>query len=485
MAFCKFSSEAQSSNFTSVDNAFFEHYLPFASGEQVRVYLYGLYLCTRDNLLKSELSTLDTFAQSLGLSKSEVMDAFSYFEQLGLVQIVDTTPPEVLFLPVRSAIPKRKFATGKYDQFNLQAQSILSERMLTTNEFAEYYTLLESFNMAPEALLMVMQYCADLKGKNVGYAYILTVAKNWVREGILTMQQVEKKLSEFNETDAAIRETMKALGSSRAASVEERQQYIRWVKEFGFSKDIILAIAKKVQKGGFSKLDYRLSKYFQLHLTTLQEMEEFEKNKEALFSIAREITKILGVYYQNLDNVIESYISPWLQRGYNEATLRIIATYSFKNSIRTLEGMDGVVQRFYKNGLTTLEAIAQFVEKMRGQDALIQSVLEKAGLLRSVTSWDREFYKTWSYSWNMPQEVIEHAATMAGDKTSPMQYVNKILSNWFEQKIFTLDEAKLAGDLFKAGAGVEGSKDSTVLHTRKYTQDELESLIRDIDEIEI
>lgn len=485
MAFCKFSSEAQSNNFTSIDNAFFEHYLPFASGEQVRVYFYGLYLCTRDNLLKSELSTLDSFAQSLGLSKNEIMGAFEYFEKQGLVQILDTTPPEVLYLPIKGAIPKRKFAPSKYEQFNLQAQSILSERMLTTNEFAEYYTLLESFNMAPEALLMVMQYCADLKGKNVGYAYILTVAKNWVHEGILTMQQVEKKLTEFNETDAAIKSIMKALGSSRSASVEERQQYLRWTKEFGFSKELILAIAKQVQKGGFSKLDYRLTKYFQLHLTTLAEIEEFEKNKEALFGTAREITKILGVYYQNLDNVIESYISPWLQRGYNEATLRVIATYSFKNSIRTMEGMDNVVQRFYKNGLTTLESIAQFVEKIRGQDALIQSVLEKAGLLRSVTSWDREFYKTWTYSWNMPQDVIEYAATLSGDKTSPVQYMNKILSNWFEQKIFTLDAAKLAGDLFKTGAGVEGKQDKTVLHTRKYTQDELESLICDIDEIEI
>ena len=485
MSFCKFSSEISSNSVTVVDNTFFEQYMPFATGEQVRIYLWGLYLCSNNNVLRSNLSTLDSFAENLGITTKEVMDAFSFWKEQGLVQIIETTPPEIQYLPVKKGPSKRMFAPNKYTQFNLQAQSILKGRLIVPNELAEYYTLLESFNMNQEALLMIMQYCADYKGANVGYSYILAVAKNWAYDGILTLQQVEQRLKEFNESDVNIKKIMKQLGSTRKASVEERQQYIKWVKDFDFSNEVILFVAKNIKKGGFSKLDNRLNKYYQLRLMSAREIEEYENNKDTLYALAKDINKIIGVYYENLENVVESYINPWLVRGYSADTLKVIANYCFKNSIRNLEGMNEVVQKFYKNGLTTVESIAQFVSQTKAQDEQIKKILEKAGLVRNVTSWDREFYKTWTYSWNMLPEIIEYAATLSKDKVQPMQYMNKILSNWFEQKITTLEQAKLAGDLFKVGAGVEGKQDKTVINSRKYTAEELESLICDIDEIEI
>lgn len=483
MSFCKFSSEINSHS-TVVDNAFFEQYLPFASGEQVRIYLWGLYLCGNGNVLKSNLSTLNTFAENLGISADDVMNAFSFWQEQGLVQIQNTTPPEIQYLPIKGAIPKRKFQTNKYEQFNIQAQSILSERMITPNEFIEYYTLLETFGMSQEALLMIMQYCAEYKGANVGYAYILAVAKNWASEGILTFEQVEEKLKEFNETDQNIKQIMKVFGSSRKPTLEERAMYLKWIKDFDFCNEVVLFVANMVKKGGFQKLDNRLSKYYELHLMSSREIEEYENQKDKLYSIAKEINKIIGVYYENLENVVESYISPWLVRGYDEDTLKIIANYCFKNSVRTLQGMDTIVQKFFKSGLTTIDGIAQFISQAKAQDNQIKNILEKANLVRNITTLDREFFKTWTYSWNMPQDVIEYAATLSADKIQPMQYINKILSNWFEQKVNTLEGAKLTGDLFKSGVGVS-SDDKTVLHSRKYTAEEIQSLICDIDEIEI
>ncbi len=485
MSFCKFSSEISSNSVTIIDNTFLERYLPSATGEQVRVYIYGLFLCSGGNFLKSNLSSLTDFANSLGISENDVIESFSFWQEQGLVQIIDTTPPQIQYLPVKSATVKRKFKPDKYQQFNLQVQSILSGRMIMPNEFSEYYTLLETFNMSQEALLMIIQYCAEYKGNDVGYSYILAVAKKWAYDGILSLEQVENKLKEFNETDANIKEIMKALGSSKKASMEERQQYLKWYKDFKFAFDIILAVAKMVKKGGFQKLDNRLTKYYELHLMSIREIEAYEKQKDDLYSLAKEINRIIGVYYENLENVVESYINPWLIRGYSQDTLKIIANYCFKNNIRNLEGMDSVVQKFYKMGLTSTESLAQFISQMKAQDSQLKEILEKAKLVRNVTNWDREFYKTWTFSWNMPFEIIEYAATLASNKSQPIQYMNKILSNWYDQKINTLDQAKLCGDLFKSGAGIEGKEDSTVIHTRKYTTEELQSLICDIDEIEI
>ncbi len=484
MSFCKFSSEISSMNITVIDNTFIEDYLPYASGEQVRIYLWGLYLCC-NNELKSNLTTIDSFAESLGISTADVLNAFKFWQEQGLVQIVETTPPEIQYLPVKNAISKKKFKADKYEQFNLSVQSTISGRMITPNEFSEYYTLIETYHMSPEALLMIIKYCTDLKGKNVGYNYILAVAKNWANEGILNFSQVEEKLQDLSETETKLKEIFKALKLSRKATLEEKQKYIKWTRKLDFSDEVILYVAKQVTKGGFEKLDQKLTKYYEQHLMSVKEIEEYETHKASLFGLAKEIDKIIGVYYENVENVVESYINPWLMRGYDESALKLLASYCFKNNIRSLQGMDAVVQKYYKNGLITTTSIIQHLEKVKIQDEKIKRVLESASLLRNVTSWDRDFYRTWTYSWNMPQEVIEYAATLSADKAQPMQYINKILSNWFEQKITTLDEAKLVGELYKSGAGVDDKKDKTIIHDRTYSEDEIKSLMSDIDEIEI
>ncbi len=484
MSFCKFSSEINSLNVTIVDNTFIEDYLPQASGEQVRIYLWGLYLCSNPSL-KSSLSSIDSFSESLGISQNDVMDAFKFWQEMGLVQILDTNPPEIQYMPVKNAISKKKFKADKYEQFNLSVQNTISGRMITPNEFSEYYTLIETYHMNPEALLMIVKYCTDLKGNNVGYNYVLAVAKNWANEGILTFSQVEEKLQQLSDTETKLKEVLKALKLLRKPSLEEKQKYIKWTKDLDFCDEAILFVAHHITKGGFEKLDQKLTKYYEQHLMSKKEIEEYEAHKTSLYDLAKEINKLIGVYYENVDNVVESYINPWLMRGYDENSLKLLASFCFKNNVRSLQGMDSVIQKYYKNGLTTTQSILQHMEKARLQDEKIKRILEKATLIRNVTSWDRDFYKTWTYSWNMPQDVIEYAATLSADKAQPMQYINKILSNWFEQKIKTLDEAKIVGELYKTGAGVDGKKDTSIIHDRKYSEDEIKSLISDIDEIEI
>ena len=483
MSFCKFSSEISSLNITILDNTFIEQYLPYASGEQVRIYLWGLYLCSNQNL-KSNLSTLDSFSENLGISTNEVLAAFKFWEEQGLVQIIDTNPPEIQYLPIKNAISKKKFKADKYEQFNLQVQSTITDRMITPNEFSEYYTLIETHHMSPEALLMIIKYCTDFKGKNIGYSYIITVAKSWANEGILSFSQVEQKLQELSETEIVLKDIFKALKLSRKPTLEERQKYLKWTRDFDFCDEVILFVSKSITKGGFEKLDQRLTKYYELHLMSRKEIEEYELKKTSLFSLAKEINKTIGVYYENVENIVETYINPWLMRGYDENALKLIAKYCFKNNIRSLQGMDNVVLKYYQNGLTTTQSIIQHLEKLKQQDDKIKQVLESASLVRNVTSWDRDFYKTWTYSWNMPQEVIVYAATLSADKAQPMQYINKILSNWFEQKINTLEEAKTVGELYKVGAGVDNN-DKSIIHDRQYSKEEIQSLITDIDEIEI
>jgi len=54
------------------------------------------------------------------------------------------------------------------------------------------------------------------------------------------------------------------------------------------------------------------------------------------------------------------------------------------------------------------------------------------------------FYATWTDLWGFKSDVINYAATLAVDKQSPLAYMNRVLSSWFEKGVKTLQEAKTA-----------------------------------------
>ncbi len=479
MAFCKYSSQSVINSCTDIDNLFINEHMPYANGECVKVYLYGLYKCSNAD---SYDNTLESFAKVLKLSENDIVDAFYYWQEQGLVQVLSTNPIEVRYLPVQNMINNiRKFNKNKYSNFNIQIQELIEGRMITPNEYAEYYTLIESFHIEPEALIMVIKYCTDLKGKNVGHSYITTVAKNWAYEGITTSKLVEEKLDQHERSLGDLKEILTKLGIRRMASFDEKQMYLKWTKELEFSKDVILLAAKLLKKkGGMQKLNSRLLKYYELKLFSEKEITDYEDNKDYLFTTAKNITKSLGLYYENLEVIIETYINEWIKKGYDEATLKIISSYCFKKGIRNLEGMNTIVSKFYKLGLITMDSINQYMGQIVSADKEIKEVLDVLGLVRNVNSWDRDFYRTWSYSWKLGKDVILYGAGLAKGKTSPLPYLNKILSTWNEKQVKTVEEAKKLNNNSNTTANKTPD-----MQTHSYSKEDLTALFDNLDEVEI
>ena len=80
--------------------------------------------------------------------------------------------------------------------------------------------------------------------------------------------------------------------------------------------------------------------------------------------------------------------------------------YCFKQSVRSLDAMNTVVQKFYKLGLVSSGSIEQYISSVIKLDEQIKVILDKVGLVRSVSSYDRDFYKTWTNNWGFSNEQI-------------------------------------------------------------------------------
>ena len=292
---------------------------------------------------------------------------------------------------------------------------------------------------------------------------------------------MENKITDLGVWDDKVSLVLGALGTKRKVQLEDVQLLNKWIGELDFDLNTIVAVAKRLQlkkvKADINYLNNLLNKYYEMRLNSVVEIEEYETQKDNMTVLARLVVKGLGLYYEDLTKVIDTYIVKWVQMGYSDDILVRIADYCFKNSIRTLDAYDRVVQKLYKLGIVSLDAFNEYLGDLSAWDDKVRLLLEKLGIKRYVNEFDREFYRTWTESWGFNEQIIEFASSLSSGKSNAMQYMNKILSNWKAKGVTTIDQAKLNSTFVPA--------DNQVKKSDKYTKEQLNSFFSNLDEVEI
>ena len=436
LSLAKFTSDFLIESFTLVDNLFINEHLPHCTEKQLKVYLYGLYMCS----MPERLNSIDEMCATLDVTEAELLSIYTDFEDAGLVRVVSKNPLEVAYCSLKRAMqPPKKYK---------------------------------------------LRYCIDLKGESVRYPYILTVARNWANEGVRTVADVERKLNEYEAQTEDMRAVLAALGRKGGAELEEKQMLLKWTRSWGFTLPAVLEAAKSL-KGGktFRKLDSRLDEFYRMSVFTAEDMKDYNARREHLQDLAVRINKTIGVFYESLDHVLEVYTSPWLEKGFSDDALLLIAHYCFLSGTRTLEGMNAAVEKFYSQGLLTVDAINAFIGEQVAQDERIKKIVAATGRERGVTSSDRAFYRTWSAVWGFSDDVIMYAAELCAGRSYPTSAVNRLLSEWKAQGVRTTDDAKRAGTQSAAQDRPRASS-SKNFEERDYTDEQIRSVMVNIDELE-
>ncbi len=478
MSFCNFTKENATSGKLLIDNLFVSNYLPELNEEAVKVYLYGLYLCQNSSL------DFDVYkmASNLNLSADQVIDNFKYLEEYGLVLIVSKNPFTVNFVPVNdSGVKYKRYKPEKYEDLSKALQVIISERMISTSEYSEYFNLLESTPLKPEAFLMIVKYCTDLKGGDISYKYILAVAKDFVSRNITTEELVDKELTNYNALTKEIGELFRTLKISRKQEVEDIELYKKWSQKYSFEHEIILFTAKQSKIKNLKTLDKTFDELYASKCFTIQDVSNFLKTKQEKIDISIDVCKALGIFIEVHETVVTNYVSPWLSMGYDHKTLVFVANYCFKSNRRTLEQMNVTINNLMKLGYITLDSIVNYINDFNATDKFISKILEYLGISRKPNGWDRENVKIWRRDWNFSDDVILEASKRATGTQNPIPYMNAILSNWKSKGAYTLEEVnKIAPPSIKNGVQ---NKTQHFENERQYTQEELDKLLDQVDDI--
>ena len=100
--------------------------------------------------------------------------------------------------------------------------------------------------------------------------------------------------------------------------------------------------------------------------------------------------------------------------------------------------MDELVETLRNRGFITISGVGDYFENLRIVDEFISKILLTVGLNRKPNPWDRDNLNVWK-SWNFSDEMILEAAKLSAGKSSPIAYMNGILSNWKNNSLYTTE----------------------------------------------
>jgi len=426
MAFCSFSKEFTENSNTYVENRFIQKYLPEANDFAVKVYLYGLHLCQ----CGGEDFSARSLAEVLKTTETKILDAFHYWEDYDLVEILCKEPLTVQYLPVRSATGKpKKVRYDKYADFNKELQKRMQKvgKFISYKESVQYMQFLEENDLQPMAFLLIAEYCIAKDGESVSPSHLFNKAKKFMRDGITTYEQVESALGNYNENEKYIEELFKLLGIVRRIDEDDYTLYNAWLAK-GFERGGIRTAAKHLKKGKMSTLQLILDELAEKEKFTAREITAYLTERDTLSNLTFRIARKLGVKVANPATYIDEYVEKWMNYGYEESSLLDIALYCLKTGCGDFACMHDHVEKLFNQGIVSADSVKEDLKSKNADVKLLSKMQELCGSIRPSAA-NLALLQTWR-EWAFSDAMILEAAKRAAGSASPVPYVNRILSEW-------------------------------------------------------
>ncbi len=260
---------------TAVSNRFIDDYMKDANDAQIKIYLYLL------RMMDAHLATsVSDLADKFNHTEKDVVRALKYWEKLHLLDLdfddnkvlvgihirdldnpsaESQSTPTAAFVPVParekapepvqpSRFEKPAYSADRLREFkNRQdtaqllfiAESYIG-RPLTPSEMKTILYFTDVLSFSDDLIDYLLQYCVE-RGKK-DFKYIERVALNWAEEGVTTPRQAQKVSTRYDKNVYAI---MNELGKSGSPTTKELEYINRWIKEYGFSQDIIFEACQR------------------------------------------------------------------------------------------------------------------------------------------------------------------------------------------------------------------------------------------------
>lgn len=321
---------------TVVSNLFIDEYMKDANDAQLKVYFYLLRMLNADQAI-----SVSGIADKFNHTEKDVIRALKYWEKQQILDLdfdenktlvgihlrdlsaqaapvsqhnvlltsgpVQSAPAGVTVLPTAgTAVPsiaaaapqephtytKPTYSLDQLREFKEREETsqllFIAEayigKPLTPSEIKTILFFTDVLNFSEDLIDYLLQYCVE-RGKK-DFKYIEKVAVNWAEEGITTPKQAQKFSTKY---DKSVYSIMNSLGRTTAPTAKELEFINRWIRDYGFSADIILEACERsslaTDKHRFEYAEGILNSWREAgvhHKSDIQQLDEsFQKKKTA------------------------------------------------------------------------------------------------------------------------------------------------------------------------------------------------------------
>lgn len=427
---------------TPIENLFLLEHLPTAPDAFLRVYLYARMLALHPEL-GGDLSQV---ARALRLDEDTVYQAFLYWEQQGLARRVSDRPPTYELIPMRSAdfiaanpMERDYYA---YRDFNASLQSLFGARAIESHEYRIANDWLNVLGYEQGAALKLAEYgirTSRVKAPNPRSVFkrMDKLAVQWADRGLRTLEDVERAIAEEEGVYPVAQAVLKQFGQSRRPSKPELECVKRWVGEWGYSQDEVLAACEETTKTSKPTFAY-------LEAVLKNRREGADEHWKALAEVLRELD---GPQAKPTPDLLEAYAA-LLERGFEAETIRLAAVQCHRRKRTRFEDVQWMLDKWAEMGLYAVGAAEAYVAEMQEKTRRVRGILEKCGLERRATMDDLELYEAWRKAHD--ESVIDYAAGCARGMQLPMKFMNKLLADWADAGVRTVAQAEARRDAARA-----------------------------------
>lgn len=303
---------------TNIPDVFFTEYLPNATGDAIKVYLYLLFLSKNGG----DIKTLD-LAKALSMPLETIKQTLTFWEEQGLVlkkqngyilNSIQTIELYKLYKPkmavsIDDAMDNAKKNTSRNKAIETIKNSFF-QGIISPSWISEIETWFMKYQFDEEVMIALFGYCFDKSKLNKNY--VNAVAQGWNNQGVKTYSDLENYFHKYEKFDKIKKSITKKLGLSRKLTEYEEAYIENWSMNFGYSFDVIeLALKKTTSKANpnFEYLNTLICDWHDRGFTTPTQVQTFLKEYKVQQSNIKELQKktTYNSYsqrtYDNLDNL--------------------------------------------------------------------------------------------------------------------------------------------------------------------------------------
>ena len=287
----------------AVPAEFIENHMVRANGSYVKVYLYALMLATRG--AKAEQSEI---ARSLNLLESDVKNAFDYWKNEGLLSFDGDA---IILGSENNYDGGEKSRVGAAEAARIMnedealkgmvalAQDILG-KTINSRDMETLYWMYDGLGLAPDAVLMILEYCVSKDKRSIAYAE--KVAVTWCERGINTIEAIDAYTKAESERMNYFYSLRKLFGISDRPLSKKEEEYLRkWNEEFGMDEDMVALAYEycimQTNKLSFPYMDTILTNWNAKGIKTVADAEKEHSQFKSPHS-----EKSFNVYRDNVDH---------------------------------------------------------------------------------------------------------------------------------------------------------------------------------------